>query len=122
MAACSFLFPLRSERHETLTSPHASCSSSKGFSRRVPRGERISASRPSKGERGLWQRRYWEHLIREDADFERHVDYIHFNPVKHGWVQRAADWPHSSIHRFIREGVIDVSCASVGDVEIDAGE
>ena len=92
-----------------------------GFSRRVPPGERISESRASKGERGFWQRRYWEHLIRDDVDFGRHVDYIHFNPVKHGWVQRAADWPHSSIHRFIRDGVIDASWASVGDAEISAG-
>jgi len=93
-----------------------------GFSRRVPAGERINSSRALKGERALWQRRYWEHLIRDDADFERHVDYIHFNPVKHGWVQRAADWPHSSIHRFIREGVIDASWASVSATEVNAGE
>ncbi|MFG6466247.1 REP-associated tyrosine transposase [Roseateles sp. BYS87W] len=92
------------------------------FSRRIPAGERISASRASKGERGIWQRRYWEHLIRDDADFERHVAYILFNPVKHGWVQRAADWPHSSIHRFIRDGVIDASWASVGDGALAAGE
>jgi putative transposase len=92
-----------------------------GFSRRVPRGERISASRATKGERGLWQRRYWEHLVRVDADFERHVQYIHFNPVKHGCAERAADWPHSSIHRFIRDGVVDASCASVGGMETDAG-
>ncbi|MBW8848446.1 MAG: transposase, partial [Burkholderiales bacterium] len=84
--------------------------------------ERVSASRAAKGERGLWQRRYWEHLIRDDADFERHVDYIHFNPVKHGWAQHAADWPHSSIHRFIREGVIDASWASVSQTQINAGE
>lgn len=93
-----------------------------GFSRRVPLGERISASRASKGERGLWQRRYWEHLIRDDADFERHVDYIHFNPVKHGWAERAADWPHSSIHRWIREGAIDASCDDACDAEVQAGE
>jgi putative transposase len=93
-----------------------------GFSRKVSQGERISASRASKGERVLWQRRYWEHLIRDDADFERHVDYIRFNPVKHGWVLRAADWPHSSVHRFIRGGLIDASWASVSDTEISAGE
>jgi putative transposase len=93
-----------------------------GFSRRVPQGERISASRASKGERRLWQRRYWEHLIRNDVDFERHVDYIHFNPVKLGWAERAADWPHSSIHRFIREGVIESGWASVSGAEMDVGE
>ncbi len=78
-----------------------------GFSRHIPQGERRSASRTSKAERGIWQRRYWEHLIRDEGDFARHVDYIHFNPVKHGHVQRAADWPYSSIHRHIEAGMID---------------
>ena len=56
----------------------------------------VSSSRVIRGERGLWQRRFWEHLIRVEDDFARHVDYIHWNPVKHGWVQRMAEWPHSS--------------------------
>ena len=77
-----------------------------GFSRHIPHGERRSASRASKGERGIWQRRYWEHLIRDEGDFARHVDYIHFNPVKHGHVSRAANWPYSSIHRCIEAGMI----------------
>jgi putative transposase len=64
----------------------------KGFTRRVD-----SARSP-------WQPRYWEHTIRDDADWRAHVDYIHFNPVKHGHVERAADWPHSSIHRYIERG------------------
>ena len=70
-----------------------------GFSRRIPKTEWRNVSRVDKGERGVWQRRYWEHLIRDERDYARHVDYIHFNPVKHGYVQRAADWPYSSIHR-----------------------
>ena len=61
-------------------------------------------SRGIKGERALWQRRYWEHLVRDDDDFARHVDYVHFNPVKHGLVQRAKDWTHSSFHRYVKEG------------------
>lgn len=85
-----------------------------GFSRRVPEGERVSASRLERGERGLWQRRYWEHLIRDDADFARHVDYIHFNPVKHGWVPRAVDWQHSSIHRYVRQGLLDAGWGEAG--------
>jgi putative transposase len=60
--------------------------------------------RRGNGEIGLWQRRYWEHQVRDEADYARHVDYIHFNPVKHGLVRRAADWPHSSFHRYVREG------------------
>lgn len=79
------------------------------FSRQIPKTEHVSASRASKNERGIWQRRYWEHLIRDDRDFETHVNYIHYNPVKHGYVQQAADWPYSSIHRYIRSGVISVN-------------
>ncbi len=78
-----------------------------GFSRCIAPGERCSSSRVAKGERGLWQRRYWEHLIRNESDYARHVDYIHFNPVKHGYVKRASDWPHSSIHRYIEAGLVD---------------
>jgi putative transposase len=61
------------------------------FSRGLPAVERISASRASKGERGIWQRRYGEHTLRDDADFEKHVNYIHFNPVKHGHVARVKE-------------------------------
>ncbi len=68
--------------------------------------EHRNASRISKGERGIWQRRYWEHLIRDENDFERHVDYIHYNPVKHGYAHQANEWPYSSIHRYIKAGVI----------------
>jgi len=75
-----------------------------GFSRMLPKTEIISVSRSEKGERGIWQRRYWEYQIRDENDFARHVDYIHYNSVKHGYVQSPCDWTHSSIHRFIREG------------------
>jgi len=76
------------------------------FSRALPAGEAVSNSRKSKGERGIWQRRYWEHTLRDENDLVRHVDYIHFNPVKHGYVTRVSDWPHSSFHRMVREGVL----------------
>jgi putative transposase len=72
------------------------------FSRALPIGERVSESRRGKGERGIWQRRYWEHTLRDEKDFERHVDYIHFNPVKHGYVKRVSDWPHSSFNRMVK--------------------
>ena len=74
------------------------------FSRAVPHGEPISASRRRAGERGIWQRRFLEHLVRNEADLAAHVDYIHYNPVRHGLVARAIDWPWSSIHREIRAG------------------
>ena len=76
------------------------------FSRLMPTGEHVSVSRVRKTERGIWQRRYWEHLIRDERDLHNHIDYIHINPVKHSLVTRVADWPHSSFHRFVREGVL----------------
>lgn len=75
-----------------------------GVSRRLPATERRSAYRMSRRERGIWQRRYWEHLIRDPEDLRRHVDYIHFNPVKHGHADLAADWPHSSFRRWVEGG------------------
>ncbi|HSH91977.1 MAG TPA: transposase [Ramlibacter sp.] len=55
-------------------------------------------------DKGIWQRRYWEHQIRDEEDLERHVDYIHFNPVKHGLVAQVKDWPHSSFHKWVERG------------------
>jgi putative transposase len=78
-----------------------------GFSRQFEPTERISTSRQSKGERGIWQRRFWEHLIRDDDDYENHIDYIHYNPVKHGFVIRPVDWAFSSIHRYIKSGILN---------------
>jgi putative transposase len=62
-------------------------------------------SRRAKGERGIWQRRYWEHLIRDEADLSAHVDYIHFNPIKHGLVERLDAWPWSSFRRYVAQGL-----------------
>jgi putative transposase len=76
-----------------------------GFSRGLDPKAR-SASKVAKREKGIWQRRYWEHAIRDNADLERHVDYIHFNPLKHGHVTRVADWPHSSFHRYVERGLL----------------
>jgi putative transposase len=76
-----------------------------GFSRDLDPKAR-SASKVAKREKGIWQRRYWEHAIRDNADLERHVDYIHFNPLKHGHVTRVADWPHSSFHRYVERGLL----------------
>lgn len=74
------------------------------FSRGLEATERRSPVRLSRGERGIWQRRYWEHQIRDADDLIRHVEYIHFNPVKHGHVARVEDWPHSSFHRYVTMG------------------
>jgi putative transposase len=75
------------------------------FSHALPADEGISASRAGKGERGLWQRRYWEHTLRDEGDLARHVDYIHFNPVKHGHVTRVRDWPYFLFHRMVKLGI-----------------
>jgi len=81
------------------------------FSQGLMPTESISLSRHLKRERGVWQRRYWEHRIRDIADLNRHIDYIHFNPVKHGHVERPIDWPYSSIHRYVRQGVLPADWA-----------
>ena len=74
-----------------------------GFSRSLAKTERIRESRLRKRERGIWQRRYWEHLIRDQEDFNHHLDYIHINPVKHGLVTAPKDWPYSTFHRWVQQ-------------------
>ena len=65
------------------------------------RGEPVS-----KGERGIWQRRFWEHCIRSEADYRTHIDHMHINPVEHGYVERVQDWHYSSFHRFVADGLL----------------
>jgi len=69
------------------------------------KADRMTESRAKHRESAIWQRRFWEHLVRDDADFHRHFDYIHYNPVKHGLVSRVKDWPFSTFHRFVRQGI-----------------
>ena len=64
----------------------------------------LSTSRDKRGEGSLWQRRFWEHLICDETDLARHVNYIHYNPVKHGYVTNVADWPYSTFHRYVKQG------------------
>ncbi|QOZ07767.1 transposase [Bradyrhizobium sp. CCBAU 51765] len=75
------------------------------FSCSLATSEPVSASRAARGERGIWQRRYWEHTIRNEEDYARHIDYVHINPVKHGLVKRVCDWGHSSFHRHVALGI-----------------
>ncbi len=72
--------------------------------RLVDSGVQVNISRRKRREGGIWQRRFWEHAIRDEPDFHRHLDYIHWNPVKHGYVKTPTDWPYSTIHRFIAHG------------------
>ncbi|QSA96182.1 transposase [Methylococcus sp. EFPC2] len=84
------------------------------FSRALPAGERVSASRAKRRERGVWQRRFWAHLLISQDDFNAHFDYIHWNPVKHGYVQKVAEWPYSSFHRFVALGIYPINWGHSG--------
>jgi putative transposase len=88
-----------------------------GFSRALPKTEFRSESRIRAGARGIWQKHYWEHLIRDELDFQRHVDYIHVNPQKHGWVSRVCDWKPSTFHRYVEQGLYPIDWC--GDTEIE---
>ena len=94
-----------------------------GFSRGLSIDTARSESKIMKRERGLWQRRYWEHAIRSDADLEHHVDYIHFNPVKHGLVSRVSDWRHSSFKNYVARGDLPPDWGGdVGEFKGEYGE
>ncbi len=73
-------------------------------------------------ERGIWQRRFWEHTIRDDADYAAHMDYVHFNPVKHGLVADAWAWPFSSLRRCVEVGVYPAGWGGGGRDLGEAGE
>jgi len=66
----------------------------------------LSRSLASKGEKGIWQRRFWEHMIRDDQDYSAHLEYCWSNPIKHGLVERAVDWPYSSFHRDVKRQIV----------------
>jgi putative transposase len=72
-----------------------------------------SSSRLEHRHRGIWQRRFWEHQIRDERDLQRHVDYVHYNPVKHGLVARLEDWPWSTYHKYVESG-------RYGKIDLDA--
>jgi putative transposase len=91
------------------------------FSKKLPRTERRSAVRQTKGERGIWQRRYWEHTLRDERDYVQHMDYLHFNPVKHGHVDRVKDWPYSTFRYCVKQGIYPENWAG-DDVDVPAGE
>ena len=74
----------------------------------------LTSSRAKHRETTIWQRRFWEHLIRDEADFQRHVDYIHFNPVKHGLVKMVRDWPYSTFHKFVKDNIYPPGLGGAG--------
>ena len=76
----------------------------------------VSASRRQKQEKDVWQRRYWEHTIRDEEDLYNHLDYIHFNPVKHNYVSSPKDWKYSSFEKFVKKNLYEVDWGSLEDV------
>ena len=77
---------------------------SKEYSKLSGQRKRVPLSRARKGEVCIWQRRFWEHQIRDENDLQRHVDYVHYNPVKHGFVQQVEEWPWSTYRKYVKEG------------------
>ncbi len=79
----------------------------------------VSKSRQNKQEKMFWQRRFWEHAIRDDKDFVKHVEYIHYNPVKHGLTAAPKDWEYSSFHRYVKSGLYDQMWGAGGKISFD---
>ena len=90
--------------------------------RALPRTEWRSCVRRADGERGNWQRRFWEHAIRDDGDYATHMDYVHFNPVKHGLVASPAAWPYSTFKSCARRGLYPLDWMGSGIQDVPAGE
>jgi putative transposase len=98
---------------------------SRQYIRRFELEDKRNASRVKRNEAAIWQRRFWEHTLRDEADLQRHVDYIHYNPVKHGLVKNVADWPWSSFSRYVRSGFYESSWGQgIGEQikEMETGE
>ena len=84
------------------------------FSQRLPFVGMPTSQQAARGYRGIWQRGYWEHTIRDERDYAAHMDYVHFNPVKHGYVSKPEDWSHSSFRRCVAMGLYQADWDGVG--------
>lgn len=92
------------------------------FPRSVPPADDRRASLLRKREAGVWERRYWEHAIRDERDYALHMDYIHFSPVKHGLAARPSDWPYSTFAQCVARGLSPIDWATEGPGLADVGE
>ena len=92
----------------------------KEFTKSLPKEEYRSQSRIKNKERGIWQRRFWEHTIRDELDYQRHMDYLHYNPVKHGYVKAVHQWEYSSFHRLVEKDIYPKDWGN--NIELNAGE
>jgi len=91
------------------------------FSKSTPKTEYQSKTRIKHKERGIWQRRFWEHTIRDEVDYQNHMDYLHFNPVKHALVKNVQDWEYSTFHHLVKKGVYPTNWGGE-DIKIITGE
>lgn len=89
------------------------------FSKSIDKTEYINETRLKRNERGIWQRRYWAHLITDEKDYNAHMDYVHINPLKHGLVKQVSDWPYSTLHRYVDKGVYPKDWAGVSIIDLD---
>jgi putative transposase len=94
----------------------------KSFSKAIEPTEPRSPVQLRRNERGIWQPRFWEHTIRDEADYANHMDYVHFNPVKHGLAQHSGDWPCSSFHRAVAQGLYPADWMADPMDVVDRGE
>ena len=85
---------------------------SKNINTKFVERKSLSISKQKKREKGIWQRRYYEHTIRNDKELAIYTDYIHYNPVKHGWVKSVQDWKNSSFYDFVKEDIYDIEWGS----------
>jgi len=92
------------------------------FSKSLPQSADCDRDKLRPRERGIWQRRYWEHTIRDEHDYTAHMDYIHFNPVKHGLTREAGDWPYSTFRRCVALGLYPPDWVGASDTLAEAGE
>jgi putative transposase len=93
----------------------------KRFSKALPHVELTRPEALARNGRGIWQKRFWEHTIRDDLDYRAHMDYVHFNPVKHGLVAHPAEWPHSTFHKCLALGLYEPAWASPDHGSIPSG-
>jgi len=84
----------------------------------------MNESKQKHRETTIWQRRFWEHQIRDEVDYHHHFDYIHYNPVKHGWVEQVKDWPYSTFHNYVKKGFYPINwgCETVRFSDQEFGE
>ena len=87
---------------------------------RNPTKTTTSTSRLRKNEKSIWQRRFWEHLIRNHEDLRRHVEYIHYNPVKHGLTKSPGDWDYSSFHRYVDKGMYNIKWGTGAEIKFNS--